>query len=359
MNKREVVRAAIEFKKPVEVPYRMWVDAVRFKVKSPEIRRQLIEILQNESETYIVIVFCDAEDTIGWSSLSLNFPDTEEGWRQAAEQLATEVEDEWGVIWKEFYVVRHPLEDAFDLQKVKLPNPRAAGRFDKARTVIQENGDDYYILGMVFFTLFERLWSLRGFHNALTDPYLHQDQFIELRKRIMEYDLGMIEEWLKLGVDGIFIGDDWGTQQGLMIHPRDWRVYYKPCYQEIFRAIHEGGAHVWMHSCGNIREIIRDLVDLGLDVLNPVQPHAMDLNELGREFGGKICFYGGIDSQRTLPCGSPSDVALEIEHLVDTLGRSDGGYIGCSSTSLLPDVPLDNVRTVFRIFRRMNRVRGA
>jgi len=106
-----------------------------------------------------------------------------------------------------------------------------------------------------------------------------------LRDQIVEYNLTIIDKWLERKVDGIFFSDDWGSQRALLINPDDWRKFYKPSYQRMFDRVRCGGAHVWMHLCGNITAILPDLIDIGLSVLNPVQPRAMDTKLLSNEFG--------------------------------------------------------------------------
>jgi len=151
-------------------------------------------------------------------------------------------------------------------------------------------------------------------------------------------------------VDGIFFSDDWGSQKGLLINPEDWRKYYKPSYKKMFDRVRSGGAHVWMHLCGNITAILPDLIDLGLNVLNPVQPQAMDVIKLSREYGGKVCFYGGVDVQNTLINGTKEDVKNEIHQLVELFGKFNGGYIGDTSHSIMPETPLDNVIALYETF---------
>jgi uroporphyrinogen decarboxylase len=192
---------------------------------------------------------------------------------------------------------------------------------------------------------------LRGFNNALMDPYLCPDRFVQLRDLIIEFNLASIREQLGLGVDGIYFSDDWGTQRALLMNPDDWRKWYKPQYKRMFDAVHEGGAHAWMHLCGNVTSIIPDLIEIGLNVLNPVQPQAMDVNALADEFGGRLCFFGGVDVQGTLPHGTTLDVEREARHLINILGRYSGGYIGSTSHTILPDTPLENIVALFRTFR--------
>lgn len=191
---------------------------------------------------------------------------------------------------------------------------------------------------------------LRGFENMLMDPYQNNLEFCRLRDTVVEFNLGMIDQWVDRDVNGVFFSDDWGSQRGLLMNPDDWRRYYKPAYKIMFDRVRASGANVWMHLCGNVTAILPDLIDIGLSVLNPVQPQAMDVRRLSREFGGKICFNGGVDVQGTMIQGTPNDVRREVHELVDLFGRFDGGYIGGTSHSVMPETPLDNVIAMYEAF---------
>jgi uroporphyrinogen decarboxylase len=119
---------------------------------------------------------------------------------------------------------------------------------------------------------------------------------------------------------------------------------------KMFRKIRDSGVHVWMHLCGNIRDILPDLVEIGLNVLNPIQPKAMDIKEIAGTFGGKVYFDGGVDVQGTLVEGTPAEVKQEVYMLVDRLGRFNGGYIGKTSHTIMPETPLDNVIAMYEAF---------
>jgi uroporphyrinogen decarboxylase len=202
------------------------------------------------------------------------------------------------------------------------------------------------------------MWSLCGFNNMLMAPYLDTDNFLHLQDKVMEFNLAKIDEWLKRGVDGIFFSDDWGSQRGLLMNPEDWRKFYKPAYKKMFEHVRSGGAHVWMHSCGNIIAILPDLIEIGLNVLNPVQPQAMDVGLLAREFGGKVCFNGGVDVQGTMVSGTPDDVRREVYELIELFGSFTGGYIGGTShDAIMPETSLDNIIALYEAFLRIKRNR--
>lgn len=266
--------------------------------------------------------------------------------------------DEWGTGWvDQGHGARpeiFPLADGYDdLADFHLPDPSLAGRFDAADRLLETRGDRY-VQAAVWFTLFERLWMLRGYENMLVDAYLEPVDFARLRDQVLEYDLAIIDQWIARGVDAVFFSDDWGTQRGLLINPADWRKFYKPAYIRMFERVRSGGAHVWMHSCGDVLPILPDLIDIGLNVLNPVQPQAMDVHVLSREFGGKLCFNGGVDVQGTLIHADAAGVKREVAELVELFGRYNGGYIGGTSHTIMPETPLDNVIALYEAFLEYN-----
>jgi len=138
-------------------------------------------------------------------------------------------------------------------------------------------------------------------------------------------------------------GDDFASQQSLLLRPALWRKWFLPVWKRLFAIAHENDMKVALHSCGSVRAIVGDLVDVGLDILENVQVTAvgMDPAELKREFGQHLTFYGGMDTQRILPQGSPEDVRREVRRLIDILGEN-GRYIFCTMHYLMDDVPMEN-----------------
>lgn len=335
-NGQENFRRAIEFRLPFYLPTELAVDLNWLYDKDPA-KQEQVRALQSRFP----------DDLLNLTSLrNLQEPVNVDGVLRWV--------DEWGVHWLDDghggRVASHPLSSGYEaLASYTFPDPYHPDRFRQADAQLaRRNGR--YARGAVWFTLFERLWMLRGFENILVDPYLYPDEFARLRDRILEFNLVLIDQWLARGVDAVFFSDDWGWQRGLLIAPEDWRKFYKPTYARMFRRVREGGAHVWLHSCGNVTAIIPDLLDLGLNVLNPVQPQAMDLEYLAREFGGRLCFCGGVDVQGLLIRGTPDEVRREVHRLVHLFGRYNGGYIGATSHSIMPETPLDNVIAMYEAF---------
>ena len=337
MTGRENYKRAIEFKNPAYLPCAIGLHLDTLYDKD-ERKRERIRALSARFTS----------DMLEWVAA----PDfrVDHGTRDGVHRW----QDQWGTGWENDghgnKTESHPLAGGYEaMDGYAFPDPNRAGRFDVADERLRERGDRY-VQSVVWFTLFERLWMLRGVDNMLMDPYTDEENFVRLRDRVVEYNLAIIDQLVKRGVDAVFFSDDWGCQRSLLINPDDWRRFYKPSYQRMFERVRSGGAHVWMHLCGNITTILPDLIDMGLNVLNPVQPQAMDVRQLSREFGGKVCFNGGVDVQGTLVRGTPEDVKREVHELVALFGTFNGGYIGGSSHIVMPETPLDNVIAMYEAF---------
>ena len=201
-----------------------------------------------------------------------------------------------------------------------MPDPRAADRLDGALPAWRMHAKSQYFCGMVHMALFERLHCLRGIENAFADFHLHPNEVNRLLDALTDYYLELIRSWGTLGgVDALFMSDDWGTQTSLMIAPAMWRKLFAARYRRLCDKAHRYGMHVIFHSCGNVTAIIGDLIDAGVDVLDPVQPEAMDLAQVARDFGGKLAFCGGISDQK-LATLSPQQVTDHVHWVIDTLG---------------------------------------
>lgn len=195
-------------------------------------------------------------------------------------------------------------------------------------------GRDCLKLGKIGMFLFERAWSLYGMENLLADMILNEDFVFEIFDKITEYNLKIINKALSFNIDGFYFGDDYGQQSGLIMGDKLWRKFIKPNLAKAFKPIKEKQLPVFLHSCGNISDILSDLIDIGLDVYQTVQPEIYDLKMLKKKFGDNLSFFGGLSTQRDLPYIKPKDVPKLIKDTISVLGKN-GGYI-CAPTHQVP-----------------------
>jgi uroporphyrinogen decarboxylase len=179
--------------------------------------------------------------------------------------------------------------------------------------------------------------------GLLVDLATHPGFVAQLLRGIADYVLQTVRILCeRFEFDAIAISDDYGTQKAMLISPRDWRRFIKPVLAEIYALAKKHDCHVFHHTCGNVVPIIPDLIEIGLDILHPIQPEAMDIFELKREFGRDLTFCGGLRTQDLLPCASPQEIRAEVGKLQREMGRG-GGYILEPGITLQSDIPLDNL----------------
>lgn len=202
---------------------------------------------------------------------------------------------------------------------------------------------DKYILVMIYGSHFEKAHSARGIENFLADMGGNPSFAQKLLDRIIERNLVMIENIMGCPeIDGVLLGSDWGTQLDLIMSPSTWEAMIRPGEQREYDLVHACGKDVWVHSCGCIVKALPSLIEMGLDVLNPVQPECMDLAMLKREFGDRLAFWGGISTQQSLPFGTPEEVRTEARRVRDLMSAG-GGYILSPAQQLQDDVPVENI----------------
>ncbi len=208
--------------------------------------------------------------------------------------------------------------------------------------------DGRYRVGLWWYWLFERLWSIRGMENALCDFYENGDSIHRLFRALTDFYKVMLTRGRnELKLDAVWTSDDIGTQTAPFFSPAIFQEFFKPYYKELIDHAHSLGMHFWLHSCGNIQAFIPDLIEIGLDVLHPIQKHTMDEREIAAQFGDSICIWAGIDVQRVIPYGSPEDVRAEVRHLFDTYFRREGRLILAAGNNMTRDTPLDNLEALF------------
>jgi uroporphyrinogen decarboxylase len=269
--------------------------------------------------------------------------------------------DWWGVGWSTetegYWPVHSPLAGAQTTADFPWPDPDHPHLLDEAAETIARDGGHHFIVPNFGFCLFERAWSLRGFEGFLMDLALNPAFVEELLERITEIQVALARRFVVLGVDGGYFGDDYGAQKNLIFSPRTWRTLFKPRLARIFAVFREADLPVILHSDGDIAEILPDLVEIGVTVLNPVQPEVLDHAWLSRTFGTHLAFYGGVSTQTVLPHGTPKEVQAAVGGCVQTLAADGTGLVVAPSHRMTGDIPLKNVDALLASFAALGEER--
>ena len=263
--------------------------------------------------------------------------------------------DEWGIGWgiqpyqtpygvgHYTEIVGHPLVNEGALSSYQPPDPTRPELYEASRQMIADFKDEYWIVGVTVTTIFETAWALRGYEQLMMDMSLDPDLANAIMEIPYRYHLTAAKKLVELGADMIWIGDDVGTQNRMLFSPNMWRQFLKPRMANFIAEIKSLNPNlkVAYHTDGKIDPIIPDLIEIGLDVLNPVQPASMDPAKLKEKYGDQLCFWGTIDEQHTLPFGRPSDVEAEVRERLQTVGV-DGGLILSPTHHVQLDTPMEN-----------------
>ena len=293
MSSYEIVRRAIEFKRPERLP--IWFDAFGI------------------SDFH----------SVKWNQIGVG------------DKRLRSSTDEWGCGWARSEVTNmgqvkvHPLADRNLRATFQWPDPDNPA-FYRGMGDRFTGSTGKYVITNIFMLLFERMQALIGYENTMVGLYQEREWIEELADRIVEFDLGIIRNISRCfpgAIDGLGFTDDWGTQQALIINPRLWNEFFKPRYQRIFNAIHAAGWHVWMHSCGKVNAILEGLIEVGVDIIELQQPRTLGIEEIGQKYRGRICFASLCDIQHTLPFKSDDEIRAEAKLLLEQWAAPEGGFI--------------------------------
>ena len=255
-------------------------------------------------------------------------------------------QDIFGVVWdrsrdKSIGVVKeYQIKDG-SLRGYRFPDPKTIS-FPLQPGKFAQRAPEHFRTFDIGFSMFERAWTLYGMENLLMDMILNPSFVHELLDAILEFNLGVIERALDYEIDGVYFGDDWGQQRGLIMGIEYWRKFIKPRMATMFAKVKAAGKYVILHSCGDVQELFPELIDIGLDVFNTFQPEFMDVKEMKRLYGHHLTFYGGISTQRALPFLSPHEVKELVIQMIRDIGRG-GGYIVAPTHAIPGDVPVENI----------------
>ncbi len=377
MNSRERVLAAINHREGDRVPFDMGgtvVTGIHYKAYAnlraalglPAREPKIIDMIQQ-----LALVEDDVMDCLGVDVKNIS-PRSSAAFKIEVRDLGeyTAFYDEFNIGWRSpkdggwyYDMFDHPLKGAIDEERLAgyaLPDPLDPSRFAGLRDLalhIRDVEQRAVVFGNMSAGVFELLTWLRGYEDAYADWGTSSPLAVKLMDRVLEMQLQYLEKGLgEVGdvIDVAQIADDIAGQKGLLISPRSYRRLLKPIHKQLCDFIHShSNAKVFMHSCGAIRQLIPDLIEVGVDIINPVQVSAagMDSAELKREFGKDIVFWGGgVDTQRVLGTGTPDEVRVEVKRRVEDF-KPGGGFVFNTVHNIQGNVPAENLVAMWEAVR--------
>ena len=334
MTSRELVRRTLSFEAPARVPRQAWV----------------LPWAENQYPDWVARLREEFPDDLMAAPQVYRTPLSVVGSRYEKGLYV----DEWGCRFHNIHggvigIVHEPvIGDWSQLEQFRAPDAvltvdtdavnafcRGTGRFTLAGTLVRP---------------FERLCFIRTMEQAMVDLAEQTPDLIELLRRIHEHYVREVEVWARTDVDAIMIMDDWGTQRGMMVAPRVFRRHFRPMYEEYAAIARRYGKFVFMHSDGNILDIMEDLIAIGIHAINS-QVACMGVDELGRRFAGRITFWGEIDRQMLLAHGTRAEVEEAVRG-VRTHLYADGGVI--AQCEFGPGAIPENVLHVFETWHSLD-----
>lgn len=263
----------------------------------------------------------------------------------------------WGIRWRwarnssgEYTeIVGPPLAgNRSKLDSFQTPDPDEDSQYNTFRQMKALYGKEKWMIGSSQISVFEAAWYLRGMEDLMVDMALEPDYVHALMDKVMHFPLVAARKHAELGADMVWFGDDVSHQQGMMMSVDMWRTFLKPRFAKLFaepRRVNPS-IKVCYHSCGNCEDVLDDLVEIGLDVLNPLQPMAIDPFKIKKRYGKRLSLFGGLCVQHTMPRGTPAEVHAAVRRLKTECGRG-GGYILAPAHHIQADTPLENVKAFY------------
>ncbi len=273
--------------------------------------------------------------------------------------------NDWGVgsrkgDFEHFSEMVSPMKNFTDIKELEsypYPDPVADYKWDSFSIKVKQlkEKDCITAAGMAT-TIFEIAWYLRGMEEFMIDLVLNPDLANYHLDRITDIRCEMAQKYAKSGVDILHVGDDVATQLDMMISPKLWRQYIKPRLSKVINSARKINPEIIVdyHSDGNIQTIIPELIEVGVDILNPIQPECMDPIEIKRKYGDRLSFRGTIGTQSTMPFGTPEEVEMVCKKMIEEVGKS-GGFILAPTHMLEPEVPWENIEAMIGAIKKYSR----
>jgi len=342
------IKTALEHKEPDRVPIGY--------VTTREAKQNLKQFLniENDEELFKRIGFDYRNvfpEYIGPKDLLLDF-----NWDYAGKDI-------WGVERRNVKnafgghreISLYPLKDMKDVEELeKYPWPKIEW-FDFGslnRQIDALNQDDEYYIILSGGSVFEQSWYMRGFEQFLIDFMVSPDIANKIMEKNFDFWSSIVHESMRAAkghIDMIFFGDDIASQEGMLMSAETWRKMIKPWHKRFYDISHMYGKKTLYHSCGSLEPIIEDLIEIGLDVLNPLQFSAKNFpssEKLKEKYGSRLCFLGGMDIQSVLPFYSVEEIKKETERLINSLGKN-GGFILQTTHMIQADTPPEKIIAMY------------
>jgi len=275
---------------------------------------------------------------------------------ESAKALASGDVDEWGVWWRgghfhHFAQIESPLrgiEDSARIREYPWPDLDQPYRFDGLQQKVEILHAHGLAVAAFAGSVFEQAWYILGMEDLMRDMIAAPELAHYLFERTSSYQQFAASQFARAGVDIIITGDDIASQRGLMMKLEMWRKFLKPRLAATVRAVKAANPNtrVFYHSDGNVEAAIPELIEVGIDILNPIQPECMDPAAIKQNFGDQLSFWGTVGVQHTMPFGTPDDVQNEVRARIRDVGRR-GGLILAPTHVLGPEVPWENIVALF------------
>ena len=339
MNSRERVYKLFNGEKTDRIPRFIWLH--------DECKRRISEKYNVSKDEVDLFIGNDVLQT--WLSINAQME------RPAAQ--GEEFVDEFGITWKRdgYYnmVIKNPLAemDAGEIRAYHMPDPYNEERYRVFEELKTKYQSEYFIGADISGTIFEPAYHMRGMENLLIDMALESEEADILFDKLTDFSIKVAQEAVRRGADWIWLGDDQGTQISMICGPELWRKYFKPRMIKVINAIRElkNDMIIAYHSCGSIEPIIPDLVEIGIDLLNPIQESATDMNhEIIRQRFPKLVMGCGLDTQQFMPNASVEEIKNAVKDKIKLLNKN-GYYMYMASHTIQPDVSTEKIIAMLEV----------
>jgi uroporphyrinogen decarboxylase len=358
MTSKERLQTAMEHEEPDRVPYMAtFVPEVELELK----RRYAAEIARIRDSGQMKYQGMSALDILfGHDMLLLTYGLSTGYYRDTPNETYV---DEWGITWKKipyrtprgpgFYteIVGFPLADESRLASYVPPSPDVED-MGYAEGLIAAYGREKYICGIIDCSIFEALKYLRGITQSLIDVVANKELAHRIMDMSVEYHLELGRRLIDRGVDILWLADDIGGEHALLMSPATFREMVKPKMGYMIGELkrRKSSVKVAFHSDGYIEPVIDDLVEVGVDLLNPIQPESMDPAAIKKRYGGRIALWGTVSTQKTFPFGTAEEVRAEVRERIRVCAPG-GGFLLAPTHNLQLDVPPENIRAFYDAVR--------